>query len=386
MGLLRMKSQLIVQGQASLSILADKFHSHDIRNVLIVTGNKSFEASGAENILLPLFNSDFSLTVYKTSLKLVDVEDVKLCLKQVRKVKPDAIIAVGGGSVIDLAKVTMLCCALDIDPSVVVDKKEIALPSSIPLFAALPTTAGSGSESTHFAVLYRNGLKYSVANSMLLPDIVVLVPELILSVPKEIAIAAGLDAFAQAVESFWSVNSTNESKKLSSEALELLLPNLEKAITESDVEAYAKVQLAANYAGQAINITKTTASHALSYPLTVHFGIQHGVAVFLTLSAVYRFNSEVTDLDCTDERGAEYVISTLDRLTSLLGVESVSEGVAVLNSYLKKLGLSAKLSEYGVETNDIYDVILPEVNVERMQNNPRRINKEDIIRIMESVL
>ncbi len=381
-----MSGQLIFQGKTEIPALVNKLRSHNIRTILVITGNKSFKESGAENIIAPFFRDVFSIEIYKSSLKLVDVDDVDLCLEKVRMFRPEAIIAIGGGAVIDLAKVTMLCCALDIEPSAIIGTKEIVVSDNMPLFVAIPTTAGSGSESTHFAVLYRNGIKYSVANPLLIPDFVALIPELLLSVPEKIAVAAGLDAFAQAIESFWSINATNESRKFSSESLELLLPNLEKAVMESDLNAYANVQLAANYAGQAINITKTTASHALSYPLTVHFGIPHGLAVFLTLPSVCRFNLDVTDLDCADRRGVEYVRKSLSDLVSLLGGDNADSAIEVLYSYFDRLGVSPALSDYGVSRDDIYNVILPEVNVERMKNNPRKINKEDIVKIMEGIL
>ena len=167
------------------------------------------------------------------------------------------------------------------------NKAEISSPGK--KLIAIPTTSGSGSEATHFAVVYVGGEKFSVAHPIyMLPNVVVLNPSLTYSMDSYQTALSGVDAFAQAMESYWSVNSTEESKKYSIEALELIIEHLPLAVNYNDNSRDIMLH-AANLAGKAINIAKTSGAHAISYVLTSKFNIPHGQAVALTLPAWYDF-------------------------------------------------------------------------------------------------
>src|SRR5262249_51347864 len=133
---------------------------------------------------------------------------------------------------------------------------------------AIPTTAGSGSEATPFAVLYVGHVKHSIAGPAMLPDVAIVDPSLTDSMSPALTAVTGMDAFSQAVESYWCIHSTERSKAYARRAIALVLEHLEVAVTAPREENRRAMSKAAHLAGRAIAITKTTGAHALSYPLT----------------------------------------------------------------------------------------------------------------------
>lgn len=174
------------------------------------------------------------------------------------------IVSIGGGSTIDVGKY-------------------VAFHLGVP-HRAIPTTAGTGSEVTKFAVFIKDGKKWSMEDDRLIPEEYELIPELVVSLPKNDTIASGLDALSQSIESWWSPDSTPESRKYSEEAVGLITACLPGSLRNPDSE-FLRMQMmkAANLSGKAINITRTSICHALSYPLTIKYKIPHGIACAMTL-------------------------------------------------------------------------------------------------------
>ena len=239
----------------------------------------------------------------------------------------------------------------------------------IPL-VAIPTTAGSGSEATHFAVIYDDdNQKHSVANQGLLPTLTILNYSLSYKLRPYLKAVCGLDAFAQAIESYWSVQATEESRKYSLQALDLIYNNLRKSVHDSDLEAHKKMVEGSNLAGKAINIAKTTACHALSYYFTSKFGLAHGHAVSLTLGRVYEFNYQkahsLKDLKA---------LGIFEDLNEILSFDSSpSDGI---NSFISSIGIETDLQKLSIEID--YNDVIDNVNLERMKNNIFLLTNEDI--------
>lgn len=209
----------------------------------------------------------------------------------------DTILAVGGGSPIDVAK-----CIKKYSES------------DAPIIA-IPTTSGTGSESTHFAVVYENGNKLSVAAPDLLPDIVILEPATLRNVPEYTRKATMLDALCHAIESHWAKKATPESKGYAEKAIELIL-KYKDAYLANEEEGNRGMMEAANLAGQAINISTTTAAHAMCYKITSMYGFQHGHAAAICLPEVWKYiddNSGITReefVGIITELGMEYPVSS----------------------------------------------------------------------------
>ena len=281
-------SQRVISDLGSISRLINILQVEDAKNILLVTGKKSFFASGAAAAIEPIFKH-FNVIRFKDFEINPKFEDAKKGSEIARKNKIDTIVSIGGGSVIDTAKLILAFLDPDQDFEKIIDGSIKAKPSKV-RHISIPTTAGTGSESTHFAVVYKNKRKFSVAADFLMPDIVLLDGILFLSNSPNQKAFNGLDALAQAIESHWSCGSTNESKSFSRKAIPILFKQLPKIVSgEATKEEFQCYVEAANLAGKAIDISKTTSPHAFSYSFTSEYSIPHGQAVWLTLPKSLKF-------------------------------------------------------------------------------------------------
>ena len=240
----------------------------------------------------------------------------------------DSIIAIGGGSAIDVAKcIKLYFCRLN----------QSAISNEIKL-VAIPTTAGTGSESTRFAVIYENGEKQSISDESCLPSAVLLDPTNLTTLPDYPRKTSMLDALCHAIEAFWSVNSTEESRKYSHSAIKLILSSMEFYLANQP-DGNAIMLRAANLAGRAINIAQTTAGHAMCYKLTSLYGISHGHAAALCVRKLWPFMIENIS-QCTDERGAAYLMEIFSEIAEAMGCSSPIEAAEKFQTIFDSLGLS----------------------------------------------
>lgn len=347
--------------------------------VLLVTGKKSYEGSSIKPLIEKgLEGHQFAR--YSEFSNNPKIEEIKSSLPSLKLENYRTIVAVGGGSPIDVAKILKYLIEnknldAEVDPS----------RFQIPLIS-IPTTSGTGSESTQFATYYKNGLKQSLDHPSLLSEAVILDERLLLKLPKTIAATTGLDALCQAVESFWSVNATEESKSYAKEAIIILKKNLVERVHNPTLLNVSKVMRAASLAGKAINISRTTASHAISYPLTSRFNIPHGHAVALTLHEVLSINSLSEKKEINDPRGKDYISSMMKQLYSSMGLNNAKDCSAYLKELLSELNLSDKLSSFGVQKKDIPTILDECFTPSRIKNNPVQIDRKQIQSILERVL
>ncbi len=297
----------------------------------------------------------------------------------------DTIMAVGGGSAIDVAKcIKLAVLAKEGDAAIIpplVSKRLSIDGTKIPLIA-LPTTAGTGSESTHNAVMYYEGAKQTVTNDGVLPDYAFLEPSVLKTLPLYQKKCTMMDALCQGIESWWSVNSTEESYEYSRKAIELIMANWRKYIFENDDEAAAKIMLAANYGGRAINITATTAAHAMSYKITSLYKLPHGHAVAVCLPAVWKHM--ITYLDyCIDKRGFNYLESIFKDISSAMGYNNSVDAIEGFECMMREMELQQPIA--GNRETEL-DVLSKSVNPVRMQNNPIQIDQETARVLYNSIL
>lgn len=233
-------------------------------------------------------------------------------------------------------------------------------------FIAIPTTAGTGSESTHNAVMYYQGAKQTVTNDGILPDYALLEPSVLKSLPLYQKKCTMMDALCQGIESWWSVNSTEESYEYSRKAIELIMQNWEQYIFENDAEAAANIMLGANYSGRAINITQTTAAHAMSYKITSLYGIPHGHAVAICLPELWKYMIDNMD-KCIDKRGAKYLGSIFDEIAYAMGANTPIDAVRLFRNMMKQMELQNPTSE---KKEEDLEILSSSVNPTRLKNNP----------------
>jgi len=348
---------------------------NEAKNILIVCGKKSFVDSGASEKLVGLENY-FNVFFFDNFSKNPTIKDIRNGVKIFKSKNISFIIAVGGGSAIDTAKLIRAFGVLNKEiSSSDIESKKYFTKSKVPL-VAIPTTFGSGSESTHFAVIYIDNRKFSVNSQYLLPDFYVLDADLCLSLPKNIASSCSIDALSQAIESFWSVKSNSESQYYAKKAIEIILENIEEAYRGNKKSIHLMLQ-ASNLSGKAINISTTTAPHALSYPLTIFHGIQHGHAVALTLGSFFKINYDCKEENLNDPRGCSYVRDVLNKIIRLLGCKDATECAKFWDKLMHNLGLESKLANLGINEDSI-DNLISYINLERLSNNPVKLDKNQI--------
>lgn len=280
----------------------------------------------------------------------------------------DGIIAVGGGSAMDVAKCIKLFSGMDPNRNFLEQK---AVPNAIP-FLAVPTTAGTGSEATRFAVIYYHGEKQSITDESLIPAAVLFQEKFLEPLPVYQKKAAMLDALCHGVESFWSVNSTVESRELSKAAITKILENRDAYL--SGQQQACKEMLAASYlAGKAINITQTTAGHAMCYKLTSLYGIAHGHAAALCVRSLWPYMLGHLE-NGVDSRGEEWLEEMFLDLAKTFGADTAGEGAAVFDRFVTSLGLEIPIAG----SEEEYTILKHSVNAVRLKNNPISLSTEEI--------
>ena len=305
-------------------------------------------------------------------------ENVQAGVKLFREENCDAIIAVGGGSAMDVAKCIKLYGNLSGDGENGNWLEADYVENSIP-FLAMPTTAGTGSEATRYAVIYYDGKKQSVTSESFIPDTVLMDPNTLITLPPYQKKATMCDALCHAIESFWSVNSTEESKEYSRRAIELIMANMDGYL-ENTEEGRKNMLLAANTAGKAINITQTTAGHAMCYKITSLFGSAHGHAAILCDRVLFPWMLENTD-KCIDPRGGHYLKGVLYEIGYAMGCETPELAAEKLKSIFEKLKL-----EIPVATEDQFEELKTSVNPVRLKNHPIVLDCETIDMLYHKIL
>lgn len=301
-------------------------------------------------------------------------EDVCKGVELFRAEGCDVIVAVGGGSTLDVAKCIKLYSNMDPAQNYLDQQPQ---DPHVPL-VAVPTTAGTGSESTRYAVIYYEGKKQSITSDLILPDAVILDPSLLKTLPIYQKKCTLLDALCQGIESWWSVNSTDESKSYAKEVVETIVENM-GAYLSGDEAAAEKILTAANLAGQAINITQTTAPHAMSYKLTSLYKLPHGHAVAICLPKVWRAMLENMDA-CVEPRGAKYLSGVFGEIANSLGAENPEAAIQRFEQML----LDLEIAPSSITPSDM-DILAASVNPVRLKNNPIAFTEDKLREIYAAV-
>lgn len=372
-------------GNGSIKNLDKILSENNYKNIFFITGKSPLEQENIDKTLKIIKNSS-QFFHYNDIAPSPSVEGVEKALNLFNKGNFDLIVAMGGGSVLDIGKSVSVFSANEGNIEDFLLKNRRIKKKGTPL-VLIPTTAGTGSEATHFAVIFIKKTKYSFANDKYIPsDYVIIDPELTYSLPKRVTAYTGMDAFSQAIESYWNINSTKDSKEYARKAIKLIMNNLLKAVHNPDKESRYNMAIAANYAGKAINITKTTACHAISYPITSYFNIPHGQAVALTLPAMVVFNSEVNNEDVLDLRGYDYVKETMKELITLIGTSTFNEAKEKINEIMKNIGLESTLSNLGIKSQEEIEILIKNgFNPDRVKNNPRLLTETQLRKILEGI-
>lgn len=303
-----------------------------------------------------------------------------------KKSGADLIVACGGGSVMDAAKLASVLVTDAYGVKELLDNPGMAK-KCVPL-VLIPTTAGTGAEVTPNAIVGvpERELKIGIVNENMIADYVILDARLIKNLPRSIAAATGVDALAHCIECFTSNKANPFSDMYALEGCDLILNNILAACDDPEaMEAKNRMQIAAYYGGLAITASGTTAVHALSYPLGGRYHIAHGVSNAILLIPVMRFNAEdaavkerlamVYDRCCHGERRAVNV------------AEKAEWVITTMDSIVKHLDIPTSLRQFGVPESDLETLVASGMEVTRLlNNNMRKITQEDARNIYKQVL
>ena len=348
--------QIEFSGRDSVKNLAAILKEEKPSNILIFTGKNSY------NKIKPVLENEldgFSYDYYNSFSTNPKREEIEEAVKHTKTKDYAVIIAIGGGSVIDFAKAFHYFA------------------KSNAKLIAIPTTSGTGAEATQFAVIYEQGVKKSLDAPEILPDYVITDSQFVEYNPKQLKISCALDAFCQAIESYWSVKSTPESREYAKESIKLCKKNLVRYINSDDKSAAENMMKASNLSGKAINISRTTAAHALSYKFTSDYNIPHGKAVALSIANLAFLNQNITEQNCQDKRSAGFVQERIKEICDILETNDIA---LYFKDLFVQTDFNPSLSNYG---NIDVEKIVNSVNQERLLNNPRKLEKNDLLWIFE---
>jgi alcohol dehydrogenase class IV len=302
-------------------------------------------------------------------------------LREASAAKMDSVLGIGGGSVLDAAK---LIAALAQSSQKVSDVFGVNLLAERKLFlACLPTTAGTGSEVSPTAVLLDEAaeLKKAVVSPHLVPDAAFIDPLLTISVPPDVTAATGLDALTHCIEAFANKFAHPVTDHFALRGIQLISENLLRAVRDGkNVDARAALALGSFYGGLCLGPVNTAAVHALAYPLGGKFRIAHGVSNAILLPQVLKFN-----LPSSPERYAEIAVAAgVERNGHALG--TAQTGVEHLAKLSRDCGVPQKLSELKIARDAIPSMAKAAVQVQRLlKNNLRPVMEADAIKIYEAV-
>ena len=312
-------------------------------------------------------------------------EDVCKGIDLLKAEKCDSILAVGGGSAIDVAKCIKLAVLASEGNNAIIPplvNTRVACDGSKLPFIAIPTTAGTGSESTHNAVMYYEGSKQTVTNDGVLPDYALLEPTVLKTLPLYQKKCTMMDALCQGIESWWSVNSTKESYEYSRKTIELIIQNWRAYIFGNDLKAAEQIMIAANYGGRAINITQTTAAHAMSYKITSLYKLPHGHAVAICLPEIWEYMIGHME-KCIDPRGVEYLSGIFLQIANVMGCETPLSAISIFRQMLANMELKNPVP--GEREKEIA-ALSKSVNPIRLKNNPIELDFETICGLYDIIV
>jgi alcohol dehydrogenase class IV len=373
-----MQRELI--GRGKIASLVEELSRLAIKRILLVTCKESYRSSGAEQALDEML-AGYPVTTFNGFTPNPKFQDAITGADLYRSENCDAIVAVGGGSAMDIAKSINVFQAHSGDEWALATGTQLVSNSLSPLIA-IPTTAGTGSEATHFAVIYVDGKKYSLAAPELLPDVAIVDAALTDTLPPYISACTGLDALSQSIESYWAVAATEESRSYAERAIVLLINNQLNAVLGIDQGARDAVIVAANLAGKAINISKTTAPHALSYTITSAFGIPHGHAVAMTLGQFFVLHENIDERSLNGKQSMAGFHASMENLLRLLGANSGEDAKRRWYELMRQCGLTTGLVDNGIGSDADIEAIVDGVNCERLGNHPVKLTRDMMRRVV----
>jgi alcohol dehydrogenase class IV len=372
----------IVFGAGAVERLAGEAKRLSPNRILIVTDPGIVQAGIAERIESILENAGLKISRFDKVEPDPKIEIALDAADALESSEADLIIGIGGGSSLDIAKVSAVLAANGGDISDLFGVDVIPKPGKPTIL--VPTTAGTGSEVTPIAILSdeTEKLKKGIVSPYLYPNVALLDPELTLKLPPAVTAASGMDALIHAVEAFTSKNATPFTDLFAKQAITQIHENLRTAFADGDNLAARSAMLEGSMiAGFAFANAGVTAVHAFAYPIGAEFHIPHGVANSIMLVPVMEFNM-IGNLQKFAQMAECFGIDTL----GLTRREAAEAAVNAMQQLARDVEIPERLRDFGIKEEDIPDLAEGVLKVTRLlANNPRTMSKEDAERIYRNV-
>jgi len=347
-------------------ILGKSLQELKIQNPILVTSSGNIE----RNKLSSITDDGRIFTDIQNNPTFASCEKA---INYIKNVKCDGIIALGGGSVMDTAKVMMAAIGTDIYALRELLAFDAKFPHRIPAIF-IPTTHGTASEVTMWGAIWNmeEKQKYSLSHPSLYPDIAILDAKLTLSMDMQLSITTVLDALSHSFETIWNKNSNPQSLDYASKSIKLILeevPKLKK--NPYDLEVREKLLQASNLAGLAFSNTKTAAAHSISYPLTFSYSIPHGIACSMPIIPLLQLNKEAIEIE-------------LNKLLLFLNINYKELENQILE--IPKDIIDFKLSKWGIKSENIDEIVNRSFTKSRISNNVVELNHKDVRHLLEQIM
>jgi alcohol dehydrogenase class IV len=367
----------LVFGENSLNQFITDFKTLGLKRLFIMSID-SLEAQLSPRIK-DLTESGVKVKICNTLKAEPTFAEFELILEEARKYRADSVVGIGGGSVMDTAKLVAAQLLNSQSTEEITGIRKLAERKTY--LACVPTTAGTGSEVSPNALFVNaEGNKVGVISPYLVPDAAYVDPILTLSVPKHITAATGIDALSHCLEAYTNKFSHPIVDVIALEGIRLVARNLTRACDNAgDLEAKTSVALGSMYGGMCLGPVNTAAAHALAYPLGTDFHIAHGLSVSLMLPAVMEYCAPAAP-----ERYAEVALA-LGAEPQANALETAKQGIMLLKELIRNCGLPNSLSEIGIPQDAIESMATDAMKVQRLLNNSvRDITREDAVDIYHS--
>ncbi|WP_028551511.1 iron-containing alcohol dehydrogenase [Paenibacillus sp. UNC451MF] len=375
----------IVAGRNSLQTVGEHLHltGVDVKSVLIITQPSIKSLGFVDALVSQLAANGVKADVNTSILPEPTVENIEQVFANMAGESYDALIGLGGGSVLDTTKILSVLTTNDNSIRELLGTDLVKKPG-IPTIL-IPTTSGTGAEVTPNAIvtLPDEELKVGIVSKHMLPKVVFIDPMLTLGLPKPITAATGMDAFTHSLESFISNKANPISDMFALESIRLISASIVEAYQNgSSVEAREKMLFGSMYGGMALTGAGTAAVHALAYPLGGKFKIAHGVANSMLLPHVMEFN-----MDAIEDRLYQVAEPMGIQVQGMTSAQAAVKVVERIVEWTKILEIPQDLSSFGVQQQDVPELAISASKVTRLlNNNPKAVSLQDMEMIYRKLL
>ncbi|OLO38022.1 alcohol dehydrogenase [Alkalihalophilus pseudofirmus] len=366
----------LITGEGATKQLYGEAKRLNMKNPLIVT-DEILQKIGVVDQVQSILK-DISVGIYTGVKPEPEIALVEECTSTFHEGQHDGLIAVGGGSAIDIAK-SVSAFASHKGRINELFGTDLVLEKGIPIIA-IPTTAGTGSEVTNIAILSdkEEQLKKGIVSDYILPDVAIVAPEMTLTMPKSVTAASGIDALVHAIEAYISVNASPITDALALGAMKLIAKNLPKAYANPNhLKAREYMATGSLMAGMAFGNAGVAAVHALAYPLGGRFNIAHGISNALLLPYVMEWNKI-----STVERFRDIAEALGEKVTGLTDFEAADRAVEAMRRLCDEVDIPKGMRSFNIPEEAIPSMAEDASKIDRLlKNNPRVFSVDEIEQI-----